>query len=154
MANTISLINTGINSGTAVKLLNGEMTYGWKNRTLENPTDGTYGNVESQFSGWENPIINTTFYIPIDGVPSGHMTWALWNQFVKNAYDGTAGTQTKLTVTLGDNDTPFLSYAATSAATGTSIIPVQIKSFNLRFSPADSNNAAFWTINAQLVETK
>jgi len=154
MANQLTLINTSINSGTAVRLLNGEFTYSWQNQ-IDAPIIATgYGNSESQFSGWENPIINLTFLIPVDSIPAGTMTWALWNQFVKNQYLGTSATQTKLSAVVGAGDTQFISYAASSSSTGTSTVPIVVKGYTLTFDPGDSVNASLWRINAQLQETK
>lgn len=150
MTNTLTLTNSAINSGSAVRLLGGEFSYSWQNLIDAPPVATGFGNTEVQMSGWENPLINLTFYIPVDNIPSSTMTWALWNQFTKND----TVTQTLLTMRIGASDTIFISYAASSSSTGTSTIPVVIKGYTLNLSPADSSNASFWTVNAQLQETK
>jgi len=151
MANQIILTNDSL-STSSVRLVNGSFSYGWKNLTTADPSNSQFGNVEAQSVGWENPIINLNFYIPIDNIPSGTMTWALWNEYVKNQEVGTSATQTKLGVVVGKNDTSFVSYA--SSLTGsTTNIPVVIKNYTLTFSPSDSRNAAFWNIKATLLET-
>jgi len=154
MTNQISLYCGNINGGIAVKLLNGKFTYGWKNLVSSHPSNSAYGNAEAQFTGWENPIISLTFYIPIDNTPGGFMTWSLWNKFAKNQYDGTSLSMVKLYVTVGSSDTAFTSYAEVEGHTSKTQIPIQLKSYSLNFSPDDSNNAGFWTINAQFQETK
>jgi hypothetical protein len=136
---------------TAVKLLNSDFSYSWQNMISNDPTNTAFDKTEVQFSGWENPLINLTFHIPIDLTIPSTMTWALWNQFVKNEYDGSANTQIKLSMVVGSTDTSLVSYATSSS---TASIPVQIKGYSLRISPTDSNGANFWTINAQLIETK
>ena len=151
MANTITLTNAGINSGTAVKLLHGAFSYGWKNLVKADPANSSYSSVEAQFSGWENPTMNLTFHIPVESIPSDTMTWALWNQFVKNQYAGTAATQTRLAITVGSNDTQFGDYSTSTVAV--TAIPIQIDEFSLIFSPVESSNAGFWTINAQVKVT-
>ena len=152
-SNKISLINTGINSGTELKLLNGSCNYNWKNLVKANPDVGSYGTTEAQFSGWENPTFNLTFHIPIDSIPTGTMTWALWNQFVKNQYDGTATTKTKLAITVGSTNTSFADYSADSTTSNNTLIPIQILGYSLSFAASDSANAGFWTINAQIMVT-
>ncbi len=153
MTNIISLQSNNINSSTAVKLLSPTFTYGWRNMTAENPSNSTFGTVESQFSGWENPMINLQFYIPIDQNISGYMTWALWNQFAKNQYDGTSATRLYLSAEFG-NSVPLATYAASSLSTSTYPIPVQIKSYSLNITADESRNGYLWVITAQLTETK
>lgn len=151
MANQLTLTNQSLSTSTAVKLLNAEFTYGWKNLTNSNPVVNSFGSVEPVFNGWENPIIGLTFYIPVNSVPSGSMTWALWNEFVKvRSNSSITSTVTKLSVTVGDSDTVFQDYSASPSNVGTSTISVVVKSFNLRFDPGESVNAGLWTINAQL----
>ena len=150
--NTISLLNTTI-SATPIKLFNALISYGWNNKISTDPIPGSFANVEAQFNGWENPQINLTFYIPIDNTPSGYMTWNTWHQFVKSQYLGTSATTTYLYATLGSNDTPLASYAASSLASSTYPIPIIIKSYNMNVS-ADESNGTLWVINAQLTETK
>ena len=150
MANTISLTNTTLSTSTAVKLLNGEITYSWKNMVQANPSNSSFGSVEAVFTGWENPALNLTFHIPIDNNPSGFMTWGLWNEFVKYQYDGV--NQTTLAISVGASDTSFSDYS--DGTSGDSTIPVIVKGYTLKFGANDSRNANFWTINAQLQVTK
>lgn len=151
MANQLTLTNQSLTTSTAVKLLNGEFSYSWKNLTTNNPVVNSYGNSEPVFTGWENPILNLTFYIPINNVPSGTMSWSLWNEFAKVRSDNSvSSTLTKLSVTVGDSDVVFADYSASSAATATTSIPVSVKSYSLRFDPGESVNASLWVINAQL----
>jgi hypothetical protein len=154
MANTLTLTNASINSGTAVKILNGVVTYNWKNLVKANPTNSSYKNTEAVFTGWENPTFNLTFHIPVGAEPSGTMTWALWNQFVKNKYYASSGaTKTTLTIIVGDSDVSFTDYSVDETTSGNTIIPIQILGFGLTFSPGESNKAGFWTINAQVMVT-
>ena len=153
MTNSISFKNPTINSGVSVKLLNSNINYSWKNIVSVDPSQTSFSAVEAQLSGWENPTMNLTFYIPIDNVPSSTMTWSLWNQFVKSQYLGTSDTQTTITINVGSSDTAFSSYASTSSHSAVTNIPVQIKSYSLAFGAKDSSRANFWTIQAQLVET-
>lgn len=158
MANTIKLINTNITGSNGLKLLGSKFNYGWKNLTSEDPSESSYGNVESVFQGWENPQVSLTFFIPIDNSTltdgTTFMNWAKWNSLVKNQYDGTSNTQTKLQIKVGDSDTSFSDYSSDSTSSYTTDIPVAIKSYSLTFSPDDSNKSGFWTVNAQLVVTK
>lgn len=150
MVNTITLTNASLSTSTAVKLYNGDFRYSWKNLTKVDPGSGFFGDVEAQTNGWENPLISLKFFIPIDNIGSGYMTWALWNEFARYQYDGT--NQTLLSVSVGSSDTSFTSYSLQSS--GVSSIPVIIKSYDLIFSPSDSRDAGFWTISAQLQTTK
>jgi hypothetical protein len=152
MTNIITLTNASLSTSTAVKLLNGDFTYSWKNLTKIDAGEGFFGNVEAQMNGWENPALNLRFYIPIDNLPSGAMSWELWNEFAKYQYDGT--NQTILSVAVGSSDTSFKDYSASTATSGVSSIPVIVRSYALKFSPADSRDSAFWTIDAQLQVTK
>ena len=158
MANTIKLINTNITGSNGLRLLNSKFTYGWKNLTSEDPSESSYGNVESVFQGWENPQITLNFFLPIDNATYTdgvtYLNWAKWNQLVKNLYDGTSSTQTKLQIKVGDSDTSFSDYSTDITTTATTDIPVVIKSYNLSFSPDDSNKSGFWTISAQLAVTR
>lgn len=149
MVNQILLSNPSLSS-TSVKLLNGKFSYGWKNMVSADPSNGAFNATEVQYTGWENPIISLIFYIPVENLPVGTMTWALWNEYAKNQEIGTSATQTLLSVVVGNNDTAFISYANSVA---TSDIPVVIKTFNVDFSPADSQDAGFWTVKATLLET-
>lgn len=154
MTNSITLTNAGINSGAETILLAGDFSYNWKNLTKADPGNGYFGSVETQFSGWENPTMNLTFHIPTDNIPTSSMTWALWNQFVKAQYTGSSSTTTYMKIKYGASDTLFADYSASSSSTGITSIPIQILGFGLNFSPADSDRAAFWSINAQLQVTK
>jgi len=154
MTNSITLTNDTINSGTAVKLLNSTFTYGFKNMTDVDPTNGGFGITEVQFWGWENPKITLTFHIPIDNIISGFMTWSLWNEFAKNKYDGTSGTQTKLNINVGGSDTAFADYSLDSTSDSVTTIPVQVDNFKLVFGPGGSNNSAFWSVTATFMVTK
>lgn len=152
MVNQITLTNTSLSTTTAVKLFNGKFTYGWKNLFQVDPSNSAYGNVEAQFSGWENPLITLNFFIPIDDTPAGFMTWSLWNEFVKYQYDGV--TQTILQVSVGSGDTAFADYSADSTTSADTTIPVVVRNYNLTFSPRDSNNANFWKVSVALQVTK
>ncbi len=152
MTNTITLTNSTLTTSTAVKLLNGAFTYGWKNLTKIDPGTGFYGDVEAQMNGWENPAITLKFYIPIDNTPANNMTWALWNEFSKYQYDGT--NQTTLNISIGSSDTAFANYSADETTSAVTSIPVIIKNYSLTFSPSDSKDSGFWTISAQLQVTK
>lgn len=154
MTNSLTLTNASLSTSTAVKLLNGEFTYGWKNLVKADPGNGYFGDVEAQFNGWENPIASLMFHIPTDNIPAGTMTWPLWNEFVKAQHAGSSSSCTFLAITYGASDTAFAEYSASSSSTARTTIPVQISSYNLRFSPAESKNAAHWTISAQLQVTK
>ena len=152
MTNSITLTNTSLTTSTAVRLLAGEFTYSWQNLISANPSNSSFGSVEPVFNGWENPIGNLTFVIPTDSNPSGCMTWALWNQFAK-APAGYPTTDTIMSLTYGDSDTLFADYSQSSSTTAVTSIPIMIKGYSLRFSPADSRNSAHWTINAQIIIT-
>lgn len=151
MTNIISLQSNNISTTSAIKLLNAEISYSWKNLVTTDPSNSSYGSVESQFSGWENPQISLTFYIPQRN-PSGFMTWALWHEFVKNQYVGTDASKIYLSASLGTSDVLLSSFAASSLASSTYPIPVQIKSYNMRVS-ADESKGNLLVINAQLTET-
>lgn len=151
MANTITLQCDALTPSTAIRLLNSDFSYSWQNLVVADPTNTAFDKTEVQFNGWENPLINLTFHIPIDNTPANSMTWALWNSFVKNEYNGATSTQIRMTMVVGSTDTSLFSYATSSS---TASIPVVIKGYSLRASPTDSNGANFWTINAQLIETK
>jgi hypothetical protein len=151
MANYVKLINDNITGSTGVKLaVLGSITYGWQNLVSADPTNTAFDKTEVQFNGWENPIINLSFAIPIEDNPSGFITWATWNSIVKNEYIDSS-TLTKLQVVVGSADTSLTSYAT---STSTTLIPVQVKGFTLNLGAGDSNDANFWIINAQFIETK
>lgn len=138
-------------SPSIIKLHNSDFTYAWKNLVSSDPDVDSFSSVEAQFNGWENPSMSLTFHIPIDSLVSGFATWEDWNKYVKNLYDGTGDNCVYLNIVVGNSDTSFKDYS--SSTSGNSSIPVQIKTYNLRFSPGDSKNASHWTINAQLVVT-
>lgn len=104
MTNSIKLINNNITGAGGLKLLHGALTYGWKNLVSNDPGEGFYGAVESQFNGWENPTFNLLFHIPVgdatyaDG--TNWMSWAKWNELVKNQYLNTVDTATSLQMTV------------------------------------------------------
>lgn len=149
----VTLRSDNINSSTAVKLLNGEVSYSWKNLTNAEPTVDDFGSTEVQFNGWENPAFTLTFHIPNGSIPTGTMTWGLWNQFVKNKYDGTDSTKVYLNILTG-NGTQFTDYSADETSTSVSDIPVVIRGYSVRFGGGDSRDGYFWTINAQVQVTK
>lgn len=154
MTNTITLTNPSINSGTAIKLLNSNFSYGWKNLEDSPPSLNSFGNVESQFSGWENPILTLNFHIPINNNIANGMTWALWNEIAKNQYDAdTASTKTVLNISVGSSDSAFTDYSLDSTSSSLSSIPVIVKTYSLTFSPGDSHNSNFWSIKAVLKVT-
>lgn len=154
MSNYLTLQNASVTTSTEIRLYNGSFSYGWENLLSSDPSNTAFGDVENVFNGWENPIINLVFFIPTNLAAGSTMTWALWNEFAKAEYLGTNATATYLRVTTGDNDTPFLNYSASSSSVGTSSIPISIKGYSLKFSPATSNNSAFWTIQAKCRVTK
>jgi hypothetical protein len=169
--NNMTLQCTGINSGYAVRMLNAEIGYSWSNLTDAKPSNTTFANVETQFNGWSNPMINLVFYIPIDqiidlniayaaqnGVSSytdpryQYMSWELWHQFVKNEYLGTTATKIYLSAVLGSSDTSLKTYAQSTSTTGVTPIPVQLKSYSMRVTQ-DESRGSLWVINAQFIET-
>lgn len=153
MSNTIKIINNTITGSTGLSLLNADFSYAWKNEITSNPKEGVFDNVESLFNGWENPVINLVFHIPVgtsyaDG--TNYMSWFKWNEITKNQYAGSVATQNRLEITV--SNVAFTDYSTT--ATSVSSIPFMVKSYNLKFSPSESNNSYFWTITAQLQVTK
>jgi hypothetical protein len=154
MTNLITLQNTSLSTSTAVRLLNAEFTYGWKNLINANPSNTVFGTTETVMNGWENPRMTIRFYIPIDNTPAGSMTWALWNEFAKAEYLGSTNTRTSLILKAGAADTSFASYARDDTTTAITAIPVSIMDFTLRISPDDSLNSYMWIIDAHLMETK
>lgn len=153
MSNIIKIINNNITGSTGLRLLNGDFGYAWKNEVTSNPVENSFDNVEALFAGWENPIINLTFYIPLNsGFADGstYMNWEKWNEIAKNQYDGTTNTQNRLDITV--SGIQFTDYSTTSTAVTS--IPFMVKSYNLKFSPGDSFNSSFWTVSAQLLVTK
>lgn len=153
MTNMIKIINNTITGSTGLALLNADFTYAWKNEISANPLEGVFDNVEVLFNGWENPVINLTFHLPVGtSYANGttYMDWAKWNSIVKNQYDGTVATRNRLEITV--SNTQFTDYSTT--ATSTTSIPFVVKNYNLRFSPSDSRNSYFWTITAQLQVSK
>jgi len=157
MANIITLTNSTLSTSTDVTLFNGDFTYSWKNLTKVDPGNGFFGDVEAQTNGWENPALNLKLHIPIDYTPplgftGDLMTWSLWNEFAKYQYDGT--NHTTLSIKVGSSDTPFANYSADETTTAVTDIPVIVRAYSLKFSPKDSRNSAFWTVDAQLQVTK
>lgn len=152
MSNNIKIICNNITTSTGLKLLNADFSYAWKNQLSANPIESSFDNVEAQFNGWENPVINLTFHVPVgtsyaDG--TNYINWEKWNEIVKNEYDGSVDSQCRLEVSVADEQ--FVDY---SGVTSVSSIPFVVKSYNLKFSPSDSNNSYFWTVSAQLQVTK
>jgi hypothetical protein len=156
--NYIKLINTNITGSGGLKLLHGGVTYSWKNLVSADPGEGFYGNVETQFSGWENPTMNLLFHIPTgtgtydDG--STWMSWSKWNQIAKNQYLGTEASATSIVIAYNASDSLFADYSASSSTTGITSIPIQIRSYSLTFSPDESRGGYLFTINAQIQVTK
>jgi len=146
--NTLTLTNSTLSTSTAVRLLNGGITYAWKNLVNTDPAIGSFDNIEAQYNGWENPTFKLVFHIPTDNIPASTMTWSLWNEFVKNS----STTNTTLNMSLGSSDTAFAEYSAGS--TGDTVIPIIVRNYSLTFGPGDSNDSNFWTINANVQVTK
>lgn len=148
--NRLTLTNAGINSGNPVILLGSTFGYKWDNLTKDFPLPGMYSGITSvEYKGWKNPGINISFYIELSntrtyfnddtqmqetyGAPTvGAITWSQLNSIVKDRVN-----KTYLSLTFGDNDTPFTSYASTASdsTSGVILIPIQIISYNLMIDP-------------------
>jgi hypothetical protein len=153
MSNNIKIICNNITTSTGLALLNADFSYAWKNETSANPTESSFDNVEAQVNGWENPVINLTFHLPVGtSYANGttYMDWAKWNSIVKNLYDGSVDSKCRLEINV--SGIAFTDYSTSSTATTS--IPFIVKSYNLKFSPSESRNSYFWTISAQLQVTK
>jgi hypothetical protein len=158
MAN-ITLTNTNVNSGTAVDLNTANITYSWKNLTVNKPLENAFAATEIQFNGWENPLFSLQFIIRPNDSATNTMTWALWNSFLRQK--PTASNVTTLNITTGGltaggtagSSAVFKSYAESETSTGVTNIPVVIMSADVKFDAGDTVNGYFWVVNAKLVET-
>ena len=148
MTNRLTLTNAGQNSGNPLILLGSSFNYQWTNLTNEFPIPGKFtGIIETNFKGWQNPIMNISFYIETDSPTAGAITWTQWNNIVKDAVN-----HTYLNLKYGTSDTSLISFASVAAgSTGTSSIPIQIKDYQLQVDPGKFNRL-YITFNC--VETK
>jgi hypothetical protein len=158
MAN-ITLTNSNVNSGTAVDLNTASINYSWKNLTVNKPIQHSFAATEIQFNGWENPLYSLQFIIRPNDSATNTMTWALWNDLIRQKPTSTNVTTLNITtggLTAGGvsgSSAVFKSYAESATSTGVTNIPVVIKSCDVKFDAGDSNNGFFWRVNAVLVET-
>ena len=139
-------------NGVEKYLLNGEITYSWKNFVSNNPISGGFSLSTPVFEGWENPGINLSFHLP-DKEDSWYtensiVNWSDWLDYVTNQDIETAATKLYLVSTYGKNSKILLS--STGGSTG---IPIIVKGFSMRIAPEDSKDAGHMLINAQLIET-
>lgn len=148
MTNRLTLTNAGQNSGNALILLGASFSYQWTNMTNEFPISGKYtGIIETNFKGWQNPVMNVSFYIETDSPTVGSITWTQWNNIVKDSVN-----HTYLNLKYGTSDTSLISFASVAAgSTGTSSINIQIKDYQLQVDP-NKINRLYITFNC--IETK
>ena len=63
-ATDVKLQHADVNSGTAVEMNISTVSYSWKNTTKTEPAAGQFDTVESEYAGFENPVILTTSLLP------------------------------------------------------------------------------------------
>lgn len=147
MTNSITLTNAAVNSGTAMKLLAGNIGYAWETLSREYPQPGRFTIAPTLFQGWKNPGINITFFIQITNPASS--TFITYPQLMAVLRDRTSPTY--LTITFSDSDTLFASYASSSS--GVTSIPIQIKSVNIAMNPNDNDRADLLAITLNCIES-
>lgn len=152
----ITLKNTNVNSGTAVVLGGAQVTYDWRNMVKNNSVSGKFDIAESTFSGFESPTIVVRGTIPIDDLPSNHITQTLLINFA-TCISG----DTYLKVTAGATGGTILGgrpsggYETDGAQTldTTNGIKVQIKSFTISFSAQETFEGQAWNYTINMIET-
>jgi len=150
----ITLQNSNVNGGVAVSLGGASVSYTWKNIVRTNVVPKKYDIAEVTFAGFEAPKIVITGTIPIDDLPSNHITQDLLVDFatVKTG-------DTTLTVTAGKTGgtklkgRPSGGYETDGAQTLTNSIKVQVISFSITFSAHETLEGEAWNYQLTLVET-
>lgn len=140
-ADEITFTNPNVNSGNAVTVAGGSITYQWKNLTKVQPAEALYDISESHYGGFENPHMTIQGILDADFSKSEDdtRTWMSHKLLVDFA-SCKAGT-TALKISLGSTPLviggrPSGGYSTSGANTldTTNGIDIQIDSFTLNSS--------------------
>jgi len=150
----ITLINTNVNSGTAVKLGGASVTYNWKNLLKSNTVPNKHDISEATNNGFESPIIKITGTIPIDLAITNHISQTLLVNFATCTSDDTT-----LSVTAGKTGgtnlggRPTAGYVQTGSNTLLTSLKVAVRSFTITFSAKNTIEGEGWFYSLILQET-
>ena len=151
----IKLTNASVNSGTAVLCGGATVDYDWKNITKDNAVPGKFDIAEATFNGFQPPVIAIRGTIPIDDAITNHMTQKLLVDFA-----AVRTGDTTLSVTAGTaggtvlGGRPSGGYKTDGTNTLSSTIKIQIKTFHIKFSAAETKEGSGWSYTITMVETQ
>jgi hypothetical protein len=146
MSNSVTLTNSTVNSGVAMKLLSGLVAFRWETLVAQYPQPGRFTVAPGLFQGWKNPGFNIIFSIQLTNPASS--TLITLPQFFSVLR---SQSPTYLTITVGDNDTVFPSYATSSS--GVTSIPIMFSDVNLPFNAGDSDRSDLITFSVNCFES-
>jgi hypothetical protein len=141
MAPIVTLTQTSINSGSAIRVLCDAVRVGWKNNVIVEPSANGTAVVEAQTQGFENP----TYVLSGVHFTSIGLTYAQLLSLAKIKYTGS--NPITLSVTYG-NGTSLVGSDGTSTS-----IKVAIKDFSFPIDVTDSKNGVMPIGSITLVET-
>lgn len=151
-----TLQHADVNSGNAVELNLESFKLGWKNLVKTVPVGGKYDITESEFYGFENPVIVISGNIDTDDTSSNLITQALLMDFAQ-ASNHTDKTKLTITCTGEDATAVYLKGRPTAGysigGTYTNYIYVQIMNVNIESSVPESQEGRLMRYTIEMVET-
>jgi len=159
MANQATFQHESVNSGTAVKLYNYEITYGWRNLVKITPAPFAYDITEANYLGFENPVITISGSIPIEDIPSPNTgSNAILTQDYLIDFAIACKTQPiTLTISAGDTNVVYLkgrpSGGYSVGGSLTNSINIIILDFNVKFSSRETKEGSVWNYSITCRET-
>ena len=151
----ITLTHASVNGGVAVDLGAADVSYGWKNLTKTDPVEGKFDISETDYSGFENPIITIRGVMDVDDATANQITQALLIDFALLR----STTPITLTVQAGGGTAnkgklrgrPAAGYSVGGSLTTT--MKVVIDSFDISFSTTTAEEGQRWDYSITLQET-
>ncbi len=102
ITNNVTMQHSLVNSGTAVILQNGTVSYSWANLTRPDPIEGKYDLSETEYGGFENPKISINGYFDVEDIDTNELTQKLLVDFATLQ----STTPIVLSVPMGDDSSP------------------------------------------------
>ena len=152
----ITLTNPNVNGGTPVVLGGARVSYSWKNIYDTNTVPCKYDISEASFNGFESPIITIEGTIPIDDLPSNHITQTLLVDFAAcksgDTYLKVTSGKTGGTI-LGGRPSGGYDSSGNNTLDTTNGIKVQITGFNINIDATLTREGEGWFYSINFVET-
>ncbi len=145
--------HASVNSNTAVSLLNTKVAFAWKNITNQDPIVGKYDIGETNFGGFESPVIVVEGHIDVEDVSANELNQELLIEFAALRHE----TAITLTVPCGGTPQylkgrPSAGYETDGTMTLQNTMSVWIKGFNINFDNS-SQQGRFWNYAITFVES-